>query len=296
MWISVLALLLVLLSAGLHATWNVLVKRGEDTLIATWLTAIVAPVVLWPLLLLSGLPPPPAWPMLLASGTIHAAYNVAVAPAYKYGDLSVVYPVARGLAPLLVGGGAPLILGESLSPAAMAAILLVGGGVAWLGLSARRTRTGAAGLMCAGLTAVLIAAYSLVDKVRVMRSHPLAYAVTLFWCDAVFVTPYVLLRRNPRQIHDVWHGNRAPLVWSGLLALAAYLLVLVAMRLTQVSYVAALRESSVILGAILGWRVLGGSFREEARLGIGRRRSRPHPARAGDVGIAGDTPSGLPHG
>src|SRR5574342_39093 len=140
MCISSLVLLLLLASAGLHATWNLLVKRGEDTLIATWLTAIVAPVVLWPLLLFTGLPPPPAWPMLLASGTVHAAYNVTLATAYKHGDLSVVYPVARGLAPLLVGMGAPLILGESLSPAAMVAIVLVGGGVAWLGLSARRTR------------------------------------------------------------------------------------------------------------------------------------------------------------
>jgi drug/metabolite transporter (DMT)-like permease len=257
MWISSLVLLLVLLSAALHATWNLLVKRGGDTLIATWLTAIVAPVVLWPLLFLTGLPPPPAWPMLLASGITHAAYNVTLARAYEHGDLSVVYPVARGLAPLLVGLGAPLILGESLSPAAMTAILLVGGGVAWLGLSVRRTRAGAAGLMWAGITAVLIAVYSMVDKVGVMRSNPLAYGVTLFGCDAVFVTPYVLVRRDPRQIREVWRGNRTPLVWSGLLALAAYLLVLIAMRLTQVSYVAALRESSVILGAILGWRVLG---------------------------------------
>jgi drug/metabolite transporter (DMT)-like permease len=84
--------------------------------------------------------------------------------------------------------------------------------------------------------------------------------VTLFGCDAVFVTPYVLLHRELRQIREVWRGNRGPLLCSGLLALAAYLLVLIAMRLTQVSYVAALRESSVILGAILGWRVLGDPF------------------------------------
>lgn len=260
MWISSLVLLLVILSAGLHATWNLLVKRGEDTLIATWLTALVAPVVLWPMLFLTGLPPPSAWPMLLASGITHAAYNVTLARAYEHGDLSVVYPVARGLAPLLVGVGAPLILGESLSSAAMTAIVLVGGGVAWLGLSVRRTRAGAAGLLWAGITAVLIAVYSMLDKAGVMRSNPLAYGVTLFGCDAVFVTPYVLLHRDARQIREVWQGNRGPLVWSGLLALVAYLLVLVAMRLTQVSYVAALRESSVILGAILGWRVLGDSF------------------------------------
>jgi len=260
MWISSLVLVLVLLSAALHATWNLLVKRGEDTLIASWMTALVAPVVLWPLLFLTGLPPPPAWPMLLASGIIHAAYNVALARAYEYGDLSVVYPVARGLAPLLVGVGAPVLLGESLSPAAMGAIALVGGGIAWLGLSAWRTRANASGLLWAGITAGLIAAYSMLDKVGVMRSNPLAYAVTLFGFDAVFVTPYVLLHRDARQIRKVWRGNRAPLVWSGLLALAAYLLVLVAMRLTQVSYVAALRESSVLLGAILGWRVLGDSL------------------------------------
>jgi len=257
MWIPTLVLILVLFSAGLHATWNLLVKSGEDKLIATWLTVLAPPILLWPLLFFTGLPPEPAWPMLFGSGFVHAGYNIALAHAYEHGDLSVVYPVARGLSPLLIGAGAPFLLGEQLSPVAIGAILLVGGGIAWLGLSARRSSTRRSGLGWAVLTAIFTATYSMVDKAGVMRSNPLAYVLTVFAWDAVVMTPYVFSRRGSRRTREVWRDNKGPLVWSGLLSLAAYLLVLIAMRLTQVSYVATLRESSVIFGAILGWRVLG---------------------------------------
>jgi drug/metabolite transporter (DMT)-like permease len=252
-----LVLLLVLFSAGLHATWNFLVKSGEDKLIATWLTVLAPPILLWPLLLFSGFPPEPARPMLFVSGFVHAGYNIALAHAYERGDLSVVYPVARGLAPLLIGTAAPFLLSETLSPIAIGAILLVGGGIAWLGLSARRSGTRRSGLGWAVLTAICTATYSMVDKAGVMRSNPLAYVVSVFAWDALVMTPYVFFRRGPRRVHEIWRNNKGPLVWSGLLSLAAYLLVLIAMRFTQVSYVATLRESSVILGTFLGWRVLG---------------------------------------
>jgi drug/metabolite transporter (DMT)-like permease len=260
MWISSLVLLLVLVSAGLHATWNLLVKRSEDTLIASWLTVLTPPLLLWPLLFFTGLPPSQAWPMLVGSGLVQAAYTVALARAYEYGDLSVIYPVARGLAPLLVAAGAPLFLGERISAVAALAILLVAGGITWLGASTRKSPGRSSGLGWAAVTALLIATYSIVDKAGVMRSNPLAYVVTLFGFDAAYVTPYVLLHRGRRRIRKVWRDGRASLVSSGLLSLAAYLLVLIAMRLTQVSYVATLRESSTIFGAVLGWRVLGDPF------------------------------------
>ena len=80
--------------------------------------------------------------------------------------------------------------------------------------------------------------------------------MVLFGCNAALMTPYVLCRRSLEQIRTVWRRRPVMLVASGLLSLGAYLLVLIAMRLTQVSYIAALRESSVLFGALLGWRVL----------------------------------------
>ncbi len=257
MW--AVALALVLGSAGLHAGWNLIVKSEEDKLFSGWLTVLAPSVLLSPALLVVGWPAPAAWPMLLGSGIIHTGYMLALTTAYQYGDLSVVYPVARGLAPLLVAIGAPVFLGERLSPAAVLGIGLVGGGITALGLSGRRSVAGSSAFAWAAATAVCTAGYSMVDKAGVSRAHPLAYIITLFAWNAVLLTPFVLHRAASRP--KAWRGQRwGRQVLGGLLSLAAYLLVLVAMRLTQVSYVAALRETSVILGAILGWRVLGEGY------------------------------------
>ncbi len=236
MWL--LPLTLVLLSASLHASWNLIVKSGDDKLISAWLTVLAAPILLWPLLFLTGLPSRDSWPILLGSGALHAAYNVALVRAYEHGDLSVVYPLARGLAPLLVSLTAPIILGERLSAFAMAAVALVGGGIAWLGLRTRRTAARRSTIGWATTTAILIATYSMVDKVGVMRSQAVAYAIVLFGWNAAIMTPYVVMHRRIRQIRGVWHRQRWVLVMSGLCSVGTYLLVLIAMRLTQVSYIA----------------------------------------------------------
>lgn len=258
MWLLPLAL--VLCSAGLHASWNLIVKSEVDKLFSGWLTVLAPSLILSPALFVTGLPPREAWPFLLGSGALESLYVVALTRAYTYGDLSVVYPVARGLAPVFVAMAAPIALGERLSPLAMLAILLVGGGISWLGFSAGRSATRVAALLWAVTTAALIASYSIVDKAGVSRSHPLAYIITLFGLTAVIMTPYVLQQREFQQLRAIWRLRWRILVAGGLLSFGAYLLVLIAMRLTQVSYVAALRESSVIIATLLGWRVLKEGF------------------------------------
>jgi drug/metabolite transporter (DMT)-like permease len=254
MWLA--SLILVLAAAGLHASWNLIVKGEDDKLFSGWLTVLTPGLILSPVLFFTGLPPQDVWLILLGSSILESLYMVALTRAYSYGDLSVVYPVARGLAPLFVAIGAPIALGERLSPVALLAILLVGGGIAWLGLSAKRSATTIAALLWAVTTAALIASYSMVDKVGVSRSHPLAYIISLFGCTGAILTPYVLHQRGLRRIVELWRLRWGILVTGGLLSLGAYLLVLIAMRLTQVSYIAALRESSVIIATVLGWRVL----------------------------------------
>ncbi len=241
MWL--MPLLLVLAAAGLHAGWNLIVKGEDDKLFSGWLTVLTPGVLLSPALLFTGPPPRDVWPIILASGVLESLYMVALTRAYTYGDLSVVYPVARGLAPLFVAVGAPIALGEHLSPLGMLAILLVGGGIAGLGLSARRSATTTAALFWAVTTAALIASYSMVDKVGVSRSHPLAYVISIFGCTGIILTPYVLQQRGLRRVVSLWRLRWGILVAGGFLSLGAYLLVLIAMRLTQVSYTAALIAS-----------------------------------------------------
>ncbi len=258
MWLP--SLIAVLAAAILHASWNLIVKRDEDKLISAWLVATTPFYLLCPLLLLTGLPPREAWPMLVTSGVIHACYITWLATAYKHGDLSVIYPVARGLAPILVALAAPAILGERLSVQAVVAVGLVGGGICCIGLSARRSKGRGASLAWAVATAASTAAYSMVDKVGVMRANVVAYIVVLWAIMSLCMTPWVFLMRSPAQVAAVWRLRRGPAILGGLFSAAAYLLVLFAMQFTQVSYIAALRESSVVIGAVLGWRVLGEPF------------------------------------
>jgi drug/metabolite transporter (DMT)-like permease len=258
MWL--LSLALVLVSAALHASWNLIVKAEEDKLISAWLTVLASPLLLWPYLVYRGLPPADAWPIFLGSGCIHAAYNLTLVRAYEHGDLSVVYPIARGFAPVLVALVAPFALHERLSAASLAAVLVVGAGIGWLGLSARRGPARGQALAWAIATAACIATYSMVDKVGVLRADPTAYAILLFASNAVVLTGYVLAHRDVKAIRDVCRRRAGTLALSGLCSLAAYLLVLFAMRLTQVAYVAALRESSVVIAALLGWKVLREPF------------------------------------
>jgi drug/metabolite transporter (DMT)-like permease len=251
-----LSLAIVLVAAVLHASWNLIVKRDDDKLISAWLIVLTPSVLLSPLLWWTGLPPRTAWPMLLLSGAIHACYSTWLARAYRQGDLSVVYPIARGLAPLLVALVAPAALGERLSLLAVIAILLVGGGICALGLSAWRATGQMRSLAWAAATAAATAGYSLVDKLGVARANALAYIVVLFALATIFMAPWVLATRGAARVAEVWRLRRGPIVLGGLFSTAAYLLVLLAMQLTQVSYIAALRESSVVIGALLGWRVL----------------------------------------
>jgi drug/metabolite transporter (DMT)-like permease len=254
MWL--LPLSLVLLSAGLHACWNLIVKSEDDKLFSGWLTVVTPAVLLAPALVVTGLPSQDVWPLLAGSAAIHTLYMIALVQAYTHGDLSVVYPVARGLAPLFVAVGAPVILGERLSLLAFLGILLVGGGIALLGLSARRAAASRSALGWAVATAVLISTYSIVDKAGVSRTGPLNYIIVLMGLNGACMAPFVLWRRDPRHLADLWRRRWRISVAGGLLSITAYFLVLMAMRLTQVSYIAALREVSVILASLLGWRVL----------------------------------------
>lgn len=263
---SPLALALVLGSAVLHATWNLAAKRaGGATRGPAFVFAFsAATAVLYaPFALAHGGARLGAvgllgWGFVLGSAALHVGYFVALQRGYRVGDLSVVYPLARGGGPALATVGAVLLLGERPSALALAGTALVVG--AALALATGRPPAGARvgpGVRWGLATAGFIAAYTLWDAVAVARVGvpPLLF---LWWSElarAALLAPVVV--RDPAALAAVWRAHRGAVATVALLSPLAYLMVLTAFTLAPVSLVAPTREVSVLIGTLLGTTLLG---------------------------------------
>ena len=258
----------VLFGALLHASWNALIKSGRDTSLDTALIHVMGCVVAVPLLLWVGLPVPAAWPWLAASLVIHVGYYIALAGAYRHGDLGFTYPIMRGLGPLLVAvilglsGGS--IIDEKLSLPTLLGVAGISSGVLLVGLSQVSGGNHRRALQFALLNAAIIAAYTIVDGIGVRASgHALQYVALLFLLDGI---PYFLLvmhGRGKAERPAAWAHMRArwPLALLGTLAsLGSYAIALWAMTRAPVAAVAALRETSVLFAAVIGTRLLHEPF------------------------------------
>ena len=270
------ALGLVLLAAAAHAAWNLLARRAEEKLAFLWCSTLVSVVLLAPVgawLLVTEPIPAVGWAIVVLSAGLEALYYWTLAQAYRYGDLSLVYPIARGTAPILVPVLAAVFLGERLSGLATLGIgLVVVGTVAvqtrrlgWPSAGAITEVTGQLGTRYALLTGLVIAAYSALDKYGVSLVAPILYAYLLFAGLTVTLVPLVLRQRA--ALASEWKLRRGSIVVVGLLAPASYGLVLLALTLAPVSYVAAAREVSVVLAAVLGAVVLHEGYGRQRLLG-----------------------------
>ena len=253
--------LMVLTAAGLHAAWNILLKtarNGEAAMTVLTLTYGLGGAAMTPFL---PAPPPQAWPLLLAATALHVGYNLALIRAYREGDFSRAYPIARGAAPLLAAIAAALFLHERLTPTQWAGIALATGGVISLsfGRNFERRQTAAA----LGV-AVFIAAYSAVDAAGTRLSEniggtALIYIAWAFMLDGFSFALTIFIRRGAR----VFSAARPELmrgILGGALAFAAYGLALAAYAKAPVGMVAAVREVSIIIGAFYGAVVLREGF------------------------------------
>ncbi|MFI5377572.1 MAG: EamA family transporter [Candidatus Rokuibacteriota bacterium] len=254
------ALLLVLLAALCHSAWNLIVKTDARRLEIQSGALVVGTLLCAPVLLFHS-PwslPPLAWGAVVVSALFESAYVLALTSAYAAGDMSLVYPVARGTGTVLVAPLAVLLLGERPSLQGAVGIGLVVIGIflshgALSGWAAARAHRRAVGW--ALLTGAMIAGYSLVNKVGVTLVPVPLYAFLVFLADAALVR---LVQR--------WRGGSVPalrrdapwgrIVAVGVLMMGAYLAVLVAMSQAPVSYVVATREISVVVAALLGALVL----------------------------------------
>jgi len=261
------ALALVVCAAVLHATWNALAKRAENQLAFLWSSVSLATLLLLPigLVRLSGEGSPMAGlPFVASSVGIHALYFWALGRAYRYGDFSRVYPMARGLGVALVPLIALPVFGETLSWLGSLGIGLVVLGIAGLSRSPSQvpsTRGGiGAGTVWAIVTGLTIASYSLVDKAGVARLHPTPYIALMGLGLSVVLSPVVLADRRA-LVHE-WRRRWRTILIASAMNLTSYLLVLFAFRLSKVGYVVASRELSILFSAFIGSLWLG-----EGRLG-----------------------------
>jgi drug/metabolite transporter (DMT)-like permease len=260
-----IALGLVLAAAVVHAGWNLIAKRADEKLAFLWCSAVVTVVLFFPLgVWLAATQPvaPLGWPIVTLSALLEAAYFWALAQAYRYGDLSQVYPVARGTAPLFVLILAVTLLGERPSLLAVTGIVVVVAGVLLLlapavdhtALQTLGRAVRQRGMQYALLTGAIIATYSILDKRGVALMSPALYAYLLFAGLTLALVPVV--RRQRKTIGETWRRHRGAIVAVGVLSPLAYGLVLLALTITPVSSVAAAREISVVIAAVLGALVL----------------------------------------
>jgi drug/metabolite transporter (DMT)-like permease len=256
--------LVVLVAAVLHAAWNALIKHGGDPVFRLAVTTLTGSAMAAPLLPFLAVPPAAAWPWLLGSVATHIGYYVALALAYRAGDLSVAYPVARGVAPPLVSLGGLLVAGERLSAAGAVAVALICAGILALVLLGGVERERRHSLVPALACGTTIAAYTICDGQGVRATaQALDYIAWLFFVDGFVFGLAVLWLRRRRLRRDMASGLR-PAVLGGVLSVLAYGLVIWAMQTTPMGLVSALRETSVVLAAAIGTRLLGEPF--------GRRR------------------------
>lgn len=244
---------MVLAAALLHAVWNALVKVNGDRLVIV--AVIMSSQTLICLLLLPfvGLPVGDAWPYILGSAGLHNAYCLFLVMAYRYGDLSHVYPIARGSAPLIVAVASMVVAGQFLTPQAMLAVILVTLGVMSLALTrgASGIRETRAVLFALG-TGLFIASYTVVDGMGArVNGDPHGYT---FWLLALHGIPFAVLTAGIRrgrvlsQARKVWRSGLS----AGVASMLAYWIVIWAMTLAPFALVSALRETSVVFAVLFG--------------------------------------------
>jgi drug/metabolite transporter (DMT)-like permease len=256
------ALSIVLFAALLHALWNYLTKTSRNKIAFNWWAILFSTIIFFPMFLYY-------WPMtnisaagwgcIVATGIFHAFYFWFMGGAYQRGDLSLVYPLSRGSGPLFVPILAVLLLNEHLSASGALGIAMVIAGIVGIHLRSFSIQSmrepfmairGGASLwaLCTGGT---IAGYSLVDKIGVHIVHPPVYIYLLFAITLILFTPFVLVNAR-RDLKKEWKINKIKIIGVGFLQLFTYLLILFALQISKVSYVAAVREVSIVFSALIG--------------------------------------------
>jgi drug/metabolite transporter (DMT)-like permease len=249
--------LAVLLAALLHATWNSIAHAIDDRLAAFVLIGVADTIGGGLLVWCVGPPAAASWPLVIASAAVHVGYNVALMVSYRLGEFSQSYPVARGTAPAVVLLVSVFGLHRAVHPNQVAGILAICAGLVWVVLAGGRPgRAQLPSLLAAVATGLLIALYTVIDGIAVGMGQLLGYIGWLFLLQGPPVPLFALVRRRVEVAELVRRFGRPGLL-GGFVSLAAYSIVLWAQTSGALAPIAALRESSIVFGALFGAVFLG---------------------------------------
>lgn len=270
---STVALLLGLGSALTLACANTLVKAAKDVLGGRTVMTLTSSVLVFPLLFFVPLPSTATWGFLALSLPAHWAYQTALVRALSRGDLSLVFPVMRGTAPLLTATAAWLVLHENLPPLAIAGLVIASLATVIFALpeknfaGSRQVRNSA--ILWALATGAGIAAYNVIDAQGVRTALETSgtqwsFILWLFALDWIGITAIMLVTRGPREFRASTQRALLPGIAAGACSLASFSMALYGFSVAPVAYVSAMRETAVVFAALMGWWFL--------REGFGARR------------------------
>lgn len=263
---------LVLASAVMHATWNLLLKRSTHKVVFFWGMSGVAITILFVPAIVFAVTDGFGWETLgyaLGTATLHSFYGLALVRGYSIGDLSSVYPVSRGMGPALVPVLAVIFLGESVSAQAAVGIALVVAGIFSIQIDSRllsdfshpfRALTTPA-MRIAIFTGLMIASYTIWDKAGLDHGlNPVTLNAFSLGAYFLILTPAVGAVSGGEVVQNEWRTQWRSIIAAGVLAPAGYLMVLIALQTTRVSYIAPSREVGIVLGTAMGVLLLGEGY------------------------------------
>ena len=248
-------ILLTLFAAALHATWNALLRGGADRLWSMTVMCLAVAIASAVIAVFLAPPAKASWPYAVFSAGLHVGYNLFLVRSYQSGDLGQTYPIARGSSPLMITIAASVFAGERIGMGALLGIILVSGGIISLAFKGRRLVV--PGLPYALGTGCFIAAYSVTDGVGVRLSGaPMAYTVWMCALWGVLMPSVYIGLRGAKSLMTIRPGFIAAL-FGGWVSLLAYGIVIYAMAGAPMGAISALRETSVLFAALIGYFFLG---------------------------------------
>ncbi len=249
--------LAVLMAALLHAGWNAIIKTGLNKQTSMFLLSVGHALIGAGVAVFYPFPAPEVWPWLLASGLIHMAYQLFLAYAYEQGDLSRVYPIARGAAPMMVLAVSLLFLADTISAAEIGGILVLGAGIALMARGVLTNGESRRLLPFALGSALATAGYTLADGLGARVSgQPFAYVGWLMVLSAVFYTPAVIALKGRAVLRADARTWGVGMV-AAAASFAAYAIAVWAMTLAPIALVGAMRETSILFAVLIVWRFFG---------------------------------------
>jgi len=262
---SSITLGLLVIAAVCHAAWNLLLKRVPQKHLVTWWALVIVSLLSLPLVFVARPSPWQVWPYILVSAGFEAGYYMTLASAYRDADFSLVYPLARGTAPAFLVAWSILFLHESVSAGGLAGVAVILTGLMILGSSrwfrrGRHVQPKAGSVALALMVALFISCYSAIDGAAMRHANPMGYTVAIFAVTALLLTPLMLRRHGWRTVAAAGRTHWLPAGLIGGLSLVGYTLVLMAYAHGHVSYAGAVREMSIVFGAVAGWRWLKEDF------------------------------------